>query len=281
MYKPSRAVSRLRVAMGTFVAIDAEAGSDAVAQEGFEAAFAAVLAVQRLMHPTRGIDLAALAAAAPGTPLTVHRWTWELLDLCRQLHQASRGVFDPCLAEAPGRMADLELKAADTLIAHAPMRIDLGGIAKGYAVDRAIEALRAAGCDGGLVNAGGDLAVFGRRTHRILCGDPHAGGVLIELRDAALATSDAQGHDSLQAMRPGEHRGYYDGGDRRLPVAGTATVMAARAAVADGLTKCLLSTEREFSAGLLAAFGARLIRHPRHSAASAPRTRGQVPSQSG
>jgi len=51
------------------------------------------------------------------------------------------------------------------VIPHAPVHIDLGGIAKGYAVDRALMALRTAGCRGALVNAGGDLAVFGNRKH--------------------------------------------------------------------------------------------------------------------
>jgi thiamine biosynthesis lipoprotein len=252
--------------MGTFVAIDAEAASDTVAQQGVEAAFAAILAVQQLMHPTRGIDLAALAVCVPGAPLRVHRWTWETLDLCRQLHQASLGAFDPCLAEVPGRMADLELRPGDTLMAHAPMRVDLGGIAKGYAVDRAVDALRAAGCIGGLVNAGGDLAAFGRRSHRIVCCGPDTPGVLLELRDAALATSDARADAGARTMRPAEHRGYYHGGDRRLPASGRVTVMAPRAALADGLTKCLLSAERELGAGLLGAFGAKQIRYPQPSA---------------
>ena len=41
------------------------------------------------------------------------------------------------------------------------MKIDLGGIAKGYAVDKAIEAMMAAGAVGGLVDAGGDIRCFG------------------------------------------------------------------------------------------------------------------------
>ena len=40
--------------------------------------------------------------------------------------------------------------------------IDLGGIAKGYAVDVAVEALRVRGIVSGIVNAGGDLRVLGR-----------------------------------------------------------------------------------------------------------------------
>jgi FAD:protein FMN transferase len=259
MHEPSVSRSRLRLGLGTFVAIEAEARDEALALEGIGAAFDAILAVQRLMHPMRGTDLAAMAVCPLGVPLKVHRWTWEVLELCKRLHHASLGIFDPCLAEGAGRMPDLQLLPADTLIAHAPMRIDLGGIAKGYAVDRAIDALRAADCDGGLVNAGGDLAVFGRRSRSIVCGSTDTKAILIVLQDAALATSDASCSESLAALRPAEHRGYYDGRGRRVMISGKATVIAARAAIADGLTKCLLAAQRESGAALLETFGARQV----------------------
>ena len=67
-------------------------------------------------------------------------------------------------------------------------------------------ALRAAGCRGGLVNAGGDLAVFGSRSHAIVIRGHGAGDSVVELKNGALATSDACG-----AARPTEHRGYYHG----------------------------------------------------------------------
>ena len=43
------------------------------------------------------------------------------------------------------------------------MEISLGGIAKGYAVDRAVGILRESGIEGGIVSAGGDLLAFGRK----------------------------------------------------------------------------------------------------------------------
>jgi thiamine biosynthesis lipoprotein len=155
------------------------------------------------------------------------------------------------------------------------MRIDLGGIAKGYAVDRALDALRAAGCAGGLVNAGGDLAVFGCRSHRIVCG-PAEVGMLVDVRDAALATSDASRQTALTARRPAEHRGYYDGRSRCAPVSGRATVIAARAAIADGLTKCLLTAQPALGAALLTAFSAKQVLYPKVPLASpGPRKQAQ------
>jgi thiamine biosynthesis lipoprotein len=44
----------------------------------------------------------------------------------------------------------------------ATAQVDLGGIAKGYAIDRALEAMKETGISGGLVDVGGDMACFGR-----------------------------------------------------------------------------------------------------------------------
>src|SRR5207248_2966107 len=75
-------------------------------------------------------------------------------------------------------------------------RLDLGGIAKGYAVDRACDLLFAAGpC---LVNAGGDLAARGGSWPVGVDGGP-----TLELADGALATS---GSDRRRWRRNGEER---------------------------------------------------------------------------
>jgi thiamine biosynthesis lipoprotein len=58
------------------------------------------------------------------------------------------------------------------LFGNPAVKIDLGGIAKGFAVDRAVEALQRHGVTDGLVNAGGDLRIFGPRSHLIDIRDP-------------------------------------------------------------------------------------------------------------
>ncbi len=70
-------------------------------------------------------------------------------------------------------------------------RIDLGGIAKGYAADRAAEAMKKAGVSSGLVNAGGDIATFGVRTWKIGLRHPGGTGVFatIPVRNRSVATS--------------------------------------------------------------------------------------------
>lgn len=255
MQSASARISRLRIALGTFVAIEAVAGSEAAAQRAVEDAFAALGTVGRLMHPTRpGSDLAAIAAAAPGDCVRVHPWSWEVLRLSRRLWDASAGLFDPCLASAPGRMSDLDLLDGEGVVPRKRTHIDAGGIAKGFAVDRAIEILRASGCAAGLVNAGGDLAVFGA-VRRILCRGPAGSHCALELDEAAVATSCTG-----ESRRPVEHRGHYHGIDRRRTVSGSATVVAGSAAVADALTKWALIAEP--APRVLAALDARIIKMP-------------------
>ncbi|MBK9119032.1 MAG: FAD:protein FMN transferase [Phycisphaerales bacterium] len=82
----------------------------------------------------------------------------------------------------------------------AGLQIDLGGIAKGYALDLAADAMRAAGATGGLVDIGGDVLAFGSQANgepwRIGVRDPFAPGreVLLTLavQDRAVATSGVQ-----------------------------------------------------------------------------------------
>jgi thiamine biosynthesis lipoprotein len=117
-------------------------------------------------------------------------------------------------------------------------RIDLGGIAKGYAVDKAIETLQSHGVRSGLVNAGGDLRMFGepQPVHVRL---PEAPGMLAPLglfADCALATSAAY-FSSIDSER-GPLEPLVDR-KRRIAGArqGSVTVVATECMTADALTK--------------------------------------------
>jgi thiamine biosynthesis lipoprotein len=107
--------------------------------------------------------------------------------------------------------------------------LDLGGIGKGYAVDRACELLSAAGpC---LVNAGGDLAVRGGAW------PVGAAGVTLLLESGAIATS---GRDRRRWRRDGEERHHLidprTGRPAETPLL-SATVVAATAVEAEVLAK--------------------------------------------
>jgi len=58
---------------------------------------------------------------------------------------------------------DIILKDSTASLKKEGMVIDLGGVSKGYAVDRAVELLKKEGVKSGIVDAGGDLKVFGRK----------------------------------------------------------------------------------------------------------------------
>jgi thiamine biosynthesis lipoprotein len=247
--------SRLRPALGTLVAIEASANIQLISDLSVTAGFGAISLVERLMHPgRRGSDLATLRNAPIGTAVAVHAWTFAVLGLCQQFNQLSAGIFDPCLPTSGGRLGDLELRSPGQVILHAPLHLDLGGIAKGFAVDRALDALRSGGCSSGLVNAGGDLATFGSSEREIHCRRADGRSVTVTLRDAGLATSD-----TLLESPPPEHQGYYHGTERDVRPRGYAAVMAPNAVTADALTKCVLAATPAAAVRMLEACSARRI----------------------
>jgi thiamine biosynthesis lipoprotein len=250
---------RLRVALGTFVAIEAQAPCAATALAGVEAGFAAVADVDARMHPeSEGSDVRRINSAAPGTHTVVHESTWQVLALSQRFHAITDGIFDPCLPERPGRLGDLELSRADGAPAsrwvscHAPLALDLGGIAKGYAVDRAIEALVAAGCSAGLVNAGGDLRLFGARRERILLRRGDGSCEPLTLANTALAVSEARAE-----RRPPGHRGYYVRGRAAAAQCEYVAVLASAAVLADALSKCVLLCPQALARRALREFAGR------------------------
>ena len=90
-------------------------------------------------------------AAGQGTP--VSPWTMECLEIARHLHDLTGGAFDPSIGSGLHR---LELDPEDFTV-HARdegVRLDLGGIGKGYAVDRVAELLEEWGIPRALVHGG-------------------------------------------------------------------------------------------------------------------------------
>jgi thiamine biosynthesis lipoprotein len=268
-------VKRLRISLGTLVAVEATSTSATAAEAAVEAAFGALTQIGQRLHPhSADSDLARINNAPLQTCIEVHSSTCELLNLARQLNTLTAGVFDPCLPSRAGRLQDIDVSTGQ-LFCHAPVALDFGGFAKGYAVDCAIEALSSHGCTAGLVNAGGDLRVFGARTEPIFLRGPAGELTRIELSDAALAVSDA---DSQRY--PAEHQGYYirsralgdnrhdansldaahsNNADSRRggpPPLRYAAVVAKQAVIADALTKCVLLCPQAIAGAVLKAFGA-------------------------
>ena len=162
---------RAKPMLGTIVDIQVQARTPQAAQRALTLAFQEVAAVHRLMsfHDPDS-DLARLNRAAPGAAVRVDARTAEVLHFARQLTRASGGAFDVEVADAlvaaghlPDILPDLlpdpvrsqgdvdaqagagagdELARPAVRVVRGRHRVDLGGVAKGYAVDRAIERLQ-------------------------------------------------------------------------------------------------------------------------------------------
>jgi len=236
--------------MGTLVAIEATHADASRLATALDSAFDAVGVLERTLHPEREhSDLVAIRNSTHGTPVPVEPTTVQVLRLAHEIWKKSQGVFDPCLPDASGSMRDVIID--DTHVtALRDVHLDLGGIAKGFAVDVAIETLIAHGCEAGVVNAGGDMRAFGRVCEVVVkCGELR---LQRSLTNSAIAVSDAHA-----TMLPVEHRGYYRRDVSAELVAQGAIVYANRAAIADALTKCLLLSNRDASAAILREFDAR------------------------
>jgi FAD:protein FMN transferase len=173
---------RARLLLGTLVEVTADAAPAAI-----EAAFAAVDEVQRaLSRFDPGSEVARFNTAPQGERIGVGVHARAVLQAAAELARDSGGRFD--IALGSGRWA---LRGSRLVKIDAATRIDLGGIGKGYAVDRAVEALRTAGARAGCVNAGGDLRCFGATGIEIELRDEVHGGVrrFGRLHDGAFATS--------------------------------------------------------------------------------------------
>lgn len=88
-----------------------------------------------------------------------------IVELWKQAEKDQRLPADAALAAAREKSTwkQIELRDGGAVKHVATAGVDLGGIAKGYAIDRAVEAMERAGVRGGLVEVGGDVRCFGRR----------------------------------------------------------------------------------------------------------------------
>lgn len=248
------ATTRMQPWLGTYVAIRASRADGSDATAAIDAAFAAIADV----HRTASFHAADSGLTRLNREGEVHTGPLlrRIVRASLALARASRGVFDPVAA---GRLAidappaalagvtpphadadwrDVSCLADGRIVTRRPLWIDLGGIAKGYAVDQAVRVLRRSGIDAGVVNAGGDLRVFGNETQTIHVRPTasHAAPVpLLSLREGACAGS---GRELLDIDAPSP---WIDPDAGLRPADPPAvTVTAPRAIWADALAKIVL-----------------------------------------
>ncbi|HET7577350.1 MAG TPA: FAD:protein FMN transferase [Sphingomicrobium sp.] len=236
-------ITRCRPLLGTFVEVTASS------QSAIDAAFGAIERVHRLMSAHEaGSDISELNRSGHERAVELHPWTARVLERAVHWARHSRGIFDVVRAgKAAIDRGDLPMHPGQPLpqAAHwtwleltgraarlmKPGCIDLGGIAKGFAVDCAVDALKSAGAAFGFVNAGGDVSGFGSEPWLVQVVDPATRRPFaeVEIENGALATS---------AVLPAGEHAHLVGTDPELV---SATVCARSAMDADALTKIVLS----------------------------------------
>jgi len=180
--------SRRLGVMGTELFIEALGPDPARLEAALDAAVAEIRRVEDLMTDWRPSPLMTLNAAAGRGPQPAAPELVRILGQAGELHTFTRGAFDVTFA-AVGRLWDFKAKpprppSREAVEAALPfvdgrritvdakqgtvtipegMSVGLGGIAKGYGVDRAMAILMAHGITDAMVNAGGDLKALGRR----------------------------------------------------------------------------------------------------------------------
>jgi FAD:protein FMN transferase len=238
MRSPCVETRRARPLLGTFVEIAARAPNETILRRAIAVGFIAITEVQGRMNRHDPLsELSRLNREAVRRKVAVHRSTLAVLRTAARFSRESDGAFDITIGpECSWR--DILIDEDGRVHFRRPLTIDLGGIAKGFAVDRAIDALRKAGAVSGIVNAGGDLRVFGDEVRAVQVRhplDPARPAGVVHLRDRALATSGRYFASALFDGRTG----------RPLPDKTSVTVAARDCLTADSLTKIAFALRGE------------------------------------
>ena len=262
-------IRRCRPLLGTLVDVACQAPSEDV-----DRAFAAIEKVHRLMSfHNPASDVARMNGHASHGPVKVHPWTWRVLKCAQEFSSKSDGVFDITMARqlvkwdylpkadvrvcSGGSWRDIVFEDECNIRFRRRVIVDLGGIAKGFAVDRAIETLKDHGVAAGIINAGGDLRIFGPASQLVHVrhpAEPTRIAGAMRLRERAMATSGIYfGRRKFRGKYVGPLLNGRTAQSARQLI--SVSVAAAECMIADALTKIVFAL-REKTAGLLAQYHA-------------------------
>ena len=188
-------VERTHQTMGTEVHVSAWTSDDERAGAAASAVFQEFDRLDAMMSVWKdGSDIARLNAAAGDGAVPVAAETREVLGIARQISEQTEGRFDITFGALSGlwkfdyqdkdnsipdpkeiakrlplvnyRDVVVDAGAGTALLKRKGMKVNLGGIGKGYAVDRAAEIMRRSGLHDFMIQAGGDMYVSGKRGDR-------------------------------------------------------------------------------------------------------------------
>ena len=277
--------------MGTIASVTLYGRSEDAAEKGFQAVrgeFLRVIELCDVRSPSS--ELSKLNAHAAQAPFVCSDELWEIVSESRTAWRASGGAFDVSvkplmdlwgfyrrrgdappsaaeIAEAKQRVGLDKIQFDDgkkTVFFTRPgMALDFGGIAKGYAVDRAVARLEALGFRRGLVDLGGNIRGLSGGEYRIGIVDPsdpeHLADASLTLRNSEAVASSG---DYRRYVTLGGHRyGHIIDPASGVPTAPdyAVTATAPTAFAADWLSTAAYLRGREFVPVAERGFGAKLV----------------------
>lgn len=262
-------VERARPAMGSELRLTAWTADEGAALAAFDAVFAEFERLDALMSVWRpGSDVLRLNAAAGDRPVALQPDVIDVLTIARQVSEWTDGTFavtfgaladlwrfdhdqdntipDPAVVRQRLPLADyrgleIDARAGTAFLRRKGMRVHLGGIGKGYAVDRAVALFRSRGVKDFMIQAGGDLYVAGLkdgRPWRLGIRDPRGPAdrsfAQLDLSDGTFSTS---GDYERFFMKDGRRYHHIIDPDTGEPAHGcrSVTIVARTATLADAL----------------------------------------------
>ena len=269
---PAHLLERAHLTMGTEIHVTAWTADDVRAQAAFSAVFGEFDRLDALMSVWKdGSDILRLNGAAGDHAVAVSPDTREVLKAARQVSEWTDGRFDVTFAALSGlwkfdhqdeddtvpdrrevekrlpliNYRDLEVddRAGTAFLKRKGMRVNLGGIGKGYAVDRSVDILRRSGLRDFLIQAGGDMYVSGTRGDRpwrVGIRDPRGPAdrsfAMLDLTDGTFSTSGDYERFFIKDGRRYHHI-IDPGSGEPARLCRSVTLVTDRAVIADALAK--------------------------------------------
>ncbi|MBI4055207.1 MAG: FAD:protein FMN transferase [Elusimicrobia bacterium] len=231
-------VERVQYLMGTLCYVQVLSPEKETAWRGTEAVFSEIQRLERLLSTYRSdSEISRLNGAAKNRPFSCSRDLYRLMELSQELSKKLGGTFDPTvrpllIENTPDALAKVGMEKVhffpktQSLWLPPGMSLDLGGIGKGYAVDRAVPLLKKMDISSALINFGGMLYALGH--------PPGKKGWEILLGSTSLFLSDCALSVSGDSQKPGHIKDPRSGKTISRPEA--VAVLRSSAAEADALS---------------------------------------------